>query len=79
MHVSQRNDESVRKARIREIIDTRLHYGYCRVHVMLRREGHIDNVKRVYRLYREEGFSLRLKRPRRNKAAQAQTARARPP
>ncbi len=25
---------------------------------------------RVYRLYREEGLSLRLKRPRRNKAAQ---------
>ncbi len=36
---------------------------------MLRREGHKDNVKRVYRLYREEGLSLRLKRPRRNKAA----------
>lgn len=27
-------------------------------------------VKRLYRLYREEGLSLRLKRPRRNKAAQ---------
>jgi putative transposase len=37
---------------------------------MLRREGHMDNVKRVYRLYREEGLSLRLKRPRRNRAAQ---------
>ena len=36
---------------------------------MLRREGHKDNVKRVYRLYREEGLSLRLKRPSRNKAA----------
>ena len=32
-------------------------------------EGHPDNVKRVYRLYREEGLSLGLKRPRRNKAA----------
>jgi putative transposase len=28
----------------------------------------MDNVKRVYRLYREEGLSLRLKRPRRNNA-----------
>jgi len=35
---------------------------------MLRREGHKDNVKRVDRLYREEGLSLRL-RPRRNRAA----------
>ncbi|AKJ27304.1 transposase [Caldimonas brevitalea] len=46
-----------------------MHYGYRRVHVLLRREGHLDNVKRVYRLYRDEGLSLRLKRPKRNKAA----------
>lgn len=69
LYVSQRRDESVLKARIKEITDTRVHYGYRRVHVMLRREGHLDNVKRVYRLYREEGLSLRLKHPRRNKAA----------
>ncbi len=55
--------------RIKEITDTRVRYGYRRVHVMLGREGHRDNVKRVYRLYRQEGLSLRLKRPRRNKAA----------
>jgi putative transposase len=50
--------------RMKEITDTRVHYGYRRVHVMLRREGRQDNVKRMYRLYREEGLSLRLKRPR---------------
>lgn len=70
LYVARRKDESVLKSRIKEITDTRVHYGYRRVHVMLRREGHMDNVKRVYRLYREEGLSLRLKRPRRNKAAQ---------
>ena len=69
LYVSQRKDEGLLKARIKEITDTRVHYGYRRVHVMLRREGHMDNVKRVYRLYREEGLSLRLKRPRRNTAA----------
>lgn len=58
------------KARIKEITDTHVHYGYRRVHVMLRREGHMDIVKRVYRLYRAEGLSLRLKRPKRNRAAQ---------
>ena len=42
---------------------------------MLRHEGHPDNVKRVYRLYREEGLSLRLKRPRRNKAAKLRQPR----
>lgn len=70
LYASRRKDESVLKSRIKEITDTRVHYGYRRVHVMLRREGHMDNVKRVYRLYREQGLSLRLKRPRRNKAAQ---------
>ena len=56
--------------RMREITRTRLHYGYRRVHVMLRREGFKDNHKRVYRLYRQEGMSLRHKRPRRSKASQ---------
>ena len=46
-----------------------MHYGYRRVHVLLQREGWQDNHKRIYRLYREQGLSLRLKRPRRNKAA----------
>lgn len=55
--------------RIREITSTRVHYGHRRVHVLLRREGHPDNVERVYRLYRDEGLSLRLKRPKGNKAA----------
>lgn len=55
--------------RIKEIANTRVHYGYRRVHVMLRREGWQDNVKRVYRLYQEQGLSLRMKRPKRNKSA----------
>src|SRR4030088_663146 len=54
---------------IKEIAITRVHYGYRRVHVILKREGWQDNYKRVYRLYQEEGLSLRLKRPRRNKSA----------
>ena len=70
LYVSQRKDENVLKSRIKEVTDTRVHYGYRRVHVMLRREGRMDNVKCVYRRYREDGLSLHLKRPRRNKAAQ---------
>ena len=30
-------------------------YGYRRLHVLLQRRGHEVNVKRVYRLYLEEG------------------------
>ena len=36
---------------------------------MLRREGWQDNVKRVYRLYQEQGLSLRMKRPKRDRSA----------
>ena len=49
-------------ARIREITQTRVHCGYRRVHVLLRREGFKDDHKRIYRLYRAEGMSLRYKR-----------------
>ena len=56
--------------RMKEIANTRVHYGFNRVHVMLKREGFKDNHKRVYRLYRQEGLSLRHKRPKGHKAAQ---------
>ena len=55
--------------RIREIAATRVHYGYRRVHVLLRPEGWRDTCKRVYRLYWLEGLSLRHKRPRLNRSA----------
>jgi putative transposase len=60
---------------IREIATTRVHDGYRRVHVMLKLDGRQGTLKRIYRLYREEGLSLRLKRPRRNKSAQLRQPR----
>jgi putative transposase len=56
--------------RIKEIAHTRVRHGYRRIHVMLRREGYKDNAKRVNRRYQKEGLSKRLKRSKRNKAAQ---------
>lgn len=41
-----------------------------------RREGYRDNHKRVYRLYREQGVSLRHKRPKRNNSAQRRQPKA---
>jgi putative transposase len=67
---SAAKDSQLLTSRIREITQTRVHYGYRRVHVLLRREGFKDNHKRVYRLYSQMGLSLRHKRPRRNKAVQ---------
>ncbi|WP_085941381.1 IS3 family transposase [Herbaspirillum rubrisubalbicans] len=66
---SKARDATPLVMRIKEITATRVHYGYRRVHVMLKREGWPDNHKRVYRLYQAEGLSLRLKRPKRNKSA----------
>ena len=63
-----RDDRAVRQ-RIKEIAMVRVRYGVARIHVLLRREGFGDNFKRVRRIYREEGLNLRLRRPRRNKAA----------
>jgi putative transposase len=55
--------------RMREIAAVRIRYGFQRIHILLRREGFIDNHKRTYRIYKEEGLNLRTKRPRRNKSA----------
>lgn len=64
----KRDDDAIRK-RITEIAQTRIRYGFQRIHTLLRREGWKDNLKRVYRIYKEEGLNLRTKRPRRNKSA----------
>jgi len=60
---------------IKEIARTRVRYGYKRIHVLLRRGGWHVNHKRVYRIYREEGLSLRFKRPKRRISAAHRLAR----
>jgi len=61
---SRARDQSALRQRIKELAAVRVRYGYRRLHILLRREGWRVNAKRVYRLYREEGLSLRLKRPK---------------
>lgn len=65
---SVKTDVPALRARINEIAATRVRYGYPRIHVLLRREGWLVNRKRVYRIYREEGLSMRVKLPRRRKS-----------
>ena len=60
----RREDESVRQ-RLRELAALRKRFGYRRLHMLLRREGVMVNHKRVYRLYREEGLSLRRRKRKR--------------
>src|SRR6185437_6817270 len=60
----RRVEQAELKQRIKEIAETRVRYGYRRIHVLLRREGWKVNPKRVCRLYREMDLQLRNKRPK---------------
>jgi putative transposase len=59
---SQAADQTALRLRLRGLAATRVRYGYRRLHVLLRREGWRVNHKRIYRLYREEGLGIRVKR-----------------
>jgi putative transposase len=58
---STANDQSALRMRLRDLAAARVRYGYRRLHVLLQREGWRVNHKRIYRLYCQEGLSLRLK------------------
>lgn len=74
---SRRPGQAGLQQRIKEIAQTRVRYGYRRVHVLLRREGWAVNVKREYRLYLEMGLQLRNKTPKqRGKAKLREDRRA---
>lgn len=47
---------------MRDIAETKRRYGCPRVYIRLRREGWTVNHKKVERIYREEGLSLRLRK-----------------
>jgi putative transposase len=62
---SRRPEQAGLELRIREICQTRVRYGYRRVHVLLRREGWRVNHKKTRRIYKELGLQLRSKTPKR--------------
>lgn len=74
----RRPSQAALKKRIREIAETRVRYGYRRIHVLLQREGWKVNHKRVHRLYVQEGLQIRNKRPKRKVAAKLREDRQTP-
>jgi len=56
------------RQRLRELAEQRRRFGYRRLHVLLCREGPTVNKKRVQRLYRQEGLSLRGRRRKKRRA-----------
>ncbi len=74
-YLSVRDDAIALRKRIHEIAQTRIRYGYRRIHVLLLREGWKVNHKKVHRIYCEEGLNLRRKRPRRHVSAASREQR----
>jgi len=62
--------------RIKEIAETRMRYGYRRVHVVLQREGWMINIKRTRRIYSDLGLQLRAKSPKRRVKAKLRDDRS---
>ena len=54
-----RPDDGALRERLKALAQERRRFGYRRLHVLLRREGHAVNRKRVQRLYREERLAVR--------------------
>lgn len=65
---SRRDPQHPLRARMKELAETRVRYGYRRIHVLLHRKGWKINHKRLYRLYSEEGLSIRTRSPKRRRA-----------
>jgi putative transposase len=62
---SRRPAEAELRARLRTLANQRRRFGYRRLFILLRREGEPSGINRIYRLYREEGLTVRKRRARR--------------
>ena len=49
---------------MRELAAEQRRFGYRRLHILLRAEGHVLNRKKTQRLYREEGLTVRKRKSR---------------
>src|SRR5690606_36833810 len=62
---SRRPPEVELRAKLRDLANERRRFGYRRLFVLLRRDGEPSGINRIYRLYREEGLSVRKRKARR--------------
>jgi transposase InsO family protein len=62
---SQRAPDTVLRCRLRDLANERRRFGYRRLFVLLRREGESSGINRIYRLYSEEGLTVRKRKARR--------------
>jgi putative transposase len=62
---SRRPADTELRERLRALANDRRRFGYRRLFVLLRRAGEPSGINRIYRLYREEGLTVRRRRARR--------------
>ena len=62
---SRRPDATELRIKLRELANERRRFGYRRLFILLRRQGETSGINRIYRLYREEGLTVRRRRARR--------------
>lgn len=62
---SRRPPETELRTRLRDLANERRRFGYRRLFILLQREGEPSGINRIYRLYREEGLTVRKRRARR--------------
>jgi putative transposase len=55
----RRRDDDALRQQLKALAEKRPRFGYRRLWVLLRREGHTINRKRVYRLYKQERLMVR--------------------
>jgi putative transposase len=72
---SKRPEQAYLRKRIKEIAAEKPRYGYRRITILIRREGLLVNVKRVYRIYKEEALQMRKKVPKRRVSPQLRQVR----
>ena len=72
---SRRNPEVELRMQLKELAEARVRYGYRRLHILLQREGWHVNHKRLYRLYCEEGLSIRTRSPKRRRSSRYRAGR----
>lgn len=60
-----RPPETELRGRLRDLTNERRRFGLRRLFILLRREGEQSGINRIYRLYQEEGLTVRKRRARR--------------
>jgi putative transposase len=75
---SRRIDVASVRTRLKELAGLKPRWGYQQLHILLRREGHLVNHKKVLRLYREEGLAVARRRRKKKQVAVARVPRPLP-